>query len=93
MITHNLGLVRGNSVKTMGLKGAFNFSGSGGELPGITEVHIATQQEAERQMALEAADRGADAVIVVRYQVAAPAAGLYSVMCYGTAVKIEANQS
>lgn len=87
-ITSNLGIVRGNSVRALGVKGAFTFTGGGGEISTMTELHEATQQEAERVMVLNASDLGADAVTAVRFQVVAPSAGLYSVMCYGTAVKI-----
>ena len=73
----------------MGVKGAFTLTGGGGELSTMTELLEASQQEAERVMVLKASDLGADAVTVVRYQVAALSAALYSVMCYGTAVKID----
>jgi len=88
-ITSNLGIVRGNSVRALGVKGAFTFTGGGGEISTMTELHEATQQEAERVMVLNASDLGADAVTAVRFQVVTPSAGLYSVMCYGTAVKID----
>lgn len=87
-ITCNLGIVRGNSVRAVGVKGAFTFTGGGGEISSMTELHETTQQEAERVMVLKASDLGADAVMAVRYQVVAPSAGLYSAMCYGTAVNI-----
>ena len=87
-ITSNLGIVRGTSARSLGVKGAFTFTGGGGEISAMTEFYDASQQEAERVMALKALDLGANAVMAVRYQVVAPSAGLYSVMCYGTAVKI-----
>jgi len=71
------------------MKGAFAFTGSGGEISNMTELHDTTQQEAEKQMVLAASHLGADAVTGVRYQTVAPSAGLYSVLCYGTAVKLE----
>jgi uncharacterized protein YbjQ (UPF0145 family) len=55
----------------------------------MTEFHDATQQAAERKMMSRALELGANAVVAVRYQVVAPPGGLYSVMCYGTAVNIE----
>jgi uncharacterized protein YbjQ (UPF0145 family) len=86
-VTRNLGIVRGNSVQTTGMKGAFTFTGGGGEIAVITHLHDTTQQQAERAMILKALVLGADAVIAVRYQVVAPSSALYGVMCYGTAVK------
>ena len=88
-ITSNLGIVRGNSVRSLGGKGAFAFTAGGGEISTITELHEATQVEAERVMVRNASDLGADAVTAVRFEVVALSAGLYSVMCYGTAVKID----
>ena len=71
------------------MKGAFAFTAGGGEISTITELHEATQVEAERVMVRNASDLGADAVTAVRFEVVALSAGLYSVMCYGTAVKID----
>ncbi len=84
--------MRGNSVKASGVKGALSFSGGGGEISSLTELHEATQEEAEKVMILKASELGADAIMAVRFQVVAPSAGLYSVMCYGTAVKIETTE-
>ena len=88
LVTRNLGIVRGNSVRALGTKGSFKFVGGGGEVPTMTELHDTTQREAERNMVLRAAELGADAVTVVRYQVTSPSGALYSVMCYGTAVTL-----
>lgn len=87
-VTRNLGIVRGNSFQTTGMKGAFTFTGGGGEIAVTTDLHDTAQEQAERAMILKALNLDADAVIAVRYQVVAPSTALYGVMCYGTAVKI-----
>ena len=55
----------------------------------MVELHESSQQEAERVMVSNALELGANAVLAIRFQVVAPSSALYSVMCYGTAVKLD----
>lgn len=91
-ITSHLGLVQGNTVRAKhvgrdimaGLKNIV-----GGELRGYTELLNDAREEATRRMVKTAQDRGANAVVNVRYSTSSVTAGASELYCYGTAVVVE----
>lgn len=91
-ITSHLGLVQGNTVRAKhvgrdimaGLKNLV-----GGELRGYTELLNDAREEATRRMVKTAQDRGANAVVNVRYSTSSVTAGASELYCYGTAVVVE----
>ncbi len=90
-ITEVLGLVRGNAVRAKhigrdfmaGLKNI-----TGGELGAYSELMQESREQATQRMIAEAQAYGADAVVAVRYNTAAVAAGAAEILAYGTAVKL-----
>lgn len=87
-ISRNLGIVRGNSVRTLGVADSFALLGSSGELSTMSKMHDSAQFEAEQQMSLAASKLEANAVTGVRFEIETSSPGLYTVFCYGSAVKI-----
>lgn len=91
-ITRHLGLVQGSTVRAKhagrdimaGLKNLV-----GGELKGYTELLNEARDEALRRMQDQARSLGANAVINVRFSIAAVAAGAAEIFAYGTAVVVE----
>ena len=61
----------------------------GGELRGYTELLEESRQEALRRMLYQAEERGANAVINVRFATSSVAQGAAELFAYGTAVKVE----
>jgi len=90
-ITETIGLVSGNMVQSKhvgrdimaGLKTLV-----GGEISGYTEMLIEARQQAQERMVKEAIDRGANAILNVRYTTSAIAQGMSELLVYGTAVRI-----
>lgn len=91
-ITEHLGLVQGNTVRAKhvgrdimaGLKNIV-----GGELRGYTELLNDARDEATNRMIAAAQERGANAVVNVRYSTSSVTAGASELYCYGTAVVVE----
>ena len=61
----------------------------GGELRGYTELLEESRQQALRRMLRQAEERGANAVINVRFATSSVAQGAAELFAYGTAVKVE----
>jgi len=91
-IVQQLGLVQGSSVraKNVGrdiLAGLKNIVG--GELVGYTELLQEARQEATNRMVQMASQRGANAIVNVRYATSSVAQGAAELFVYGTAVRVE----
>jgi uncharacterized protein YbjQ (UPF0145 family) len=61
----------------------------GGELKGYTELLEESRQEALRRMIRQAEDRGANAVVNVRFATSSVAQGAAELFAYGSAVTVE----
>jgi uncharacterized protein YbjQ (UPF0145 family) len=89
VVTKNLGLVRGITVRSRSIVGNF-FGGLqsilGGNITIYTELCEKARSETYRLMWSHASSLGANAVIGVRYDATELMAGLTEVICYGTAV-------
>ncbi len=95
-IIRNLGLVRGITVRSRSIVG--NFFGSlqslfGGNITIYTELCEQARLETYREMVQQARHLGANAIIAVRYDATELMAGLTEVLCYGTAVVVEAQHA
>jgi uncharacterized protein YbjQ (UPF0145 family) len=91
-ITRNLGVVRGITVRSRSLLG--NFAGGlqslfGGRLSIYVELCETTREEAFQHMMQHAAERGANAIINMRYDANEVMNGVTEVLAYGTAVVVE----
>ena len=90
-IEEYLGVVRGIVVRaqtiTQGIRGAFS-SILGGNIKAFEEVCEQARGEAFSRMVEHAEERGADAVIAMRYDATEFAQGVTEVLAYGTAVKL-----
>jgi uncharacterized protein YbjQ (UPF0145 family) len=85
-----LGVVKGSTVRSKHMGRDF-FAGLksmvGGELKGYTELLAESRAQAERRMAEEAEELGADAIVAIRYTTSAVTQGAAEILVYGTAVK------
>jgi len=91
-ISRMIGLVRGNTVRTK--HALHDIAASlktiiGGEIGSYTEMLSEAREQATVRMIDEARQRGANAVINVRYATSAVMAQAAEILCYGTAVIIE----
>ena len=91
-VVKTLGLVRGITVRSRSLLG--NIAGGfqtlfGGKISIYIELCEKTREEAYQQMLEHAAQRGANAIICVRYDANEVIAGVNEVLAYGTAVMVE----
>ncbi|MGB3394569.1 MAG: YbjQ family protein [Stenotrophomonas sp.] len=94
-VVRNLGLVRGITVRSRSIVG--NFLGGlqtifGGNISIYTELCEQAREETYRDMVTHARQLGANAIIAVRYDATELMSGLTEVLCYGTAVVVEAQQ-
>jgi uncharacterized protein YbjQ (UPF0145 family) len=90
-IASYLGIVRGIVVRSPNI--AQGFLGSlkqivGGNIESYAQVCEVAREEAYQRMVAHAQERGADAVIGVRYDATEFAQGVTEVLAYGTAVKL-----
>lgn len=91
-IVEHLGIVQGNTVRAKhvgrdimaGLKNIV-----GGELRGYTELLDDARKEAMSRMVEQARERGANAVVNIRFSTSSVTAGASELYCYGTAVLVE----
>ena len=91
-ITHNLGLVRGITVRSRSIVGSFFASLQtivGGNISIMTELCERSRMDAFVMMAEHASRMGANAIIGVRYDANDVMPGAAEVLCYGTAVIVE----
>jgi uncharacterized protein YbjQ (UPF0145 family) len=91
-VTKNLGVVRGITVRSRSLFG--NIAGGfqtlfGGKISIYIELCEKTRQEAFQLLMQHAEERGANAVINMRYDANEVMNGVTEVLAYGTAVWVE----
>lgn len=91
-ITKHLGVVRGITVRSRSLFG--NIAGGfqtllGGKITIYQELCEKTREEAFQQMIDHAKERGANAIINMRYDANEVMEGVTEVLSYGTAVMVE----
>lgn len=92
-IARNLGLVRGITVRSRSVVG--NFLGGlqtifGGNITIYTQLCEQARVETYRDMVHHAKLLGANAIVAVRYDATELMPGLTEVLCYGSAVVVEA---
>jgi uncharacterized protein YbjQ (UPF0145 family) len=90
-VTEYVGVVRGIVVRSPSL--AQGFLGGlkqlvGGNIESYAQVCEAAREDTFQRMVAHARERGADAVIAVRYDATEFAQGVTEVLAYGTAVKL-----
>jgi uncharacterized protein YbjQ (UPF0145 family) len=88
----NLGLVRGITVRSRSIFGTIGASLEtliGGNITLFEEMCEKTREEALELMMQHAIERGANAVIGVRYDANEMMQGVTEVLAYGTAVTVE----
>ncbi len=90
-IDNYIGIVRGIVVRspsiTQGFLGSLK-SIVGGNIESYAEVCEAARKEAYQRMVAHAKDKGADAIIGMRYDATEFAQGVTEVLAYGTAVTL-----
>jgi uncharacterized protein YbjQ (UPF0145 family) len=90
-IAEYLGVVRGIVVRaqtiSQGIRGALS-SILGGNIRAYEEVCENARSEAFARMVEHAEERGADAIVAMRYDATEFAQGVTEVLAYGTAVKL-----
>jgi len=92
-VTRTLGVVRGIVVRSRSIVGNFCAhiqSLFGGNISLYTSLCERAREDAFNLMLTHAGQLGANAVIGVRYDATEIAAGITEVLCYGTAVYVEA---
>jgi uncharacterized protein YbjQ (UPF0145 family) len=91
-VTKHLGIVRGITVRTRGIGGKIS-AGLRGLVGGQVEAYVSmcevARAEAMEYMLQHAQERGANAVIGMRYDANEVDMGMTEVLAYGTAVTIE----
>jgi uncharacterized protein YbjQ (UPF0145 family) len=91
-VVKSLGVVRGITVRSRSVFGTIGASLQtivGGNITLFSELCEQTRAEAFEMMANHAVERGANAVIGVRYDATEIMQGATEVLCYGTAVVVE----
>lgn len=91
-VTRNLGMVRGVVVRSrsiLGTIGAGLQTIVGGNITLFTELCEKTRQHTYELMVQHAAERGANAIIAMRYDANEVMQGVTEVLAYGTAVQVE----
>jgi uncharacterized protein YbjQ (UPF0145 family) len=94
-ITRNMGVVRGIVVRSRSIIGTIGASLQtivGGNISLFTELCEKTRGEAFDMMLRHAQEMGANAVIGIRYDATEVMQGVTEVLCYGTAVLVEAER-
>jgi uncharacterized protein YbjQ (UPF0145 family) len=91
-ITKQLGIIRGITVRSRGLGG--NFVGGlqtmfGGKISVYVQLCEQAREEAYELMTRHAGERGANAIVNMRYDANEVMAGVTEVLAYGTAVVVE----
>src|SRR5438093_5871588 len=92
-VKRNLGVVRGITVRSRSIFGTLGASLQtlvGGNITLFTELCEKTRGEAFQLMLQHAEALGANAVIGIRYDANEVMEGVTEVLCYGTAVVVEA---
>jgi uncharacterized protein YbjQ (UPF0145 family) len=91
-VLRNLGIVRGITVRSRSLLG--NLAGGlqtllGGQISVYVDLCEKTREEAFQYMMQHAAERGANAILNMRYDANEVMNGVTEVLAYGTAVVVE----
>lgn len=91
-VVKNLGVVRGITVRSRSVLG--NMAGGiqtlfGGRISIYVELCERAREEAFMQMMQHAAERGANAIVAMRYDANEVMNGVTEVLAYGTAVLVE----
>lgn len=91
-VVRNLGVVRGITVRSRSLFG--NIAGGlqtlvGGKISIYVELCEKTREEAFQHMMQHAEERGANAILNMRYDANEVLNGVTEVLAYGTAVQVE----
>jgi uncharacterized protein YbjQ (UPF0145 family) len=92
-VVKSFGVVRGITVRSRSVFGTIGASLQtivGGNITLFSELCEQTRAEAFEMMVNHAVERGANAVIGVRYDATEIMQGVTEVLCYGTAVLVEA---
>ena len=95
-IVRNLGMVRGITVRSRSVFGTIGASLQtlvGGNITLFTELCEKTREEAFELMLQHAAERGANAVIAMRYDANEVMQGVTEVLAYGIAVQVERDRA
>lgn len=90
-IVEVLGVVQGNTVRARNIGrdiGAVLKSVVGGEVKTYTDMTTNARDEAYNRMVNQAIDRGADAIIGVRFSTSLVMSSASEMLAYGTAVKL-----
>ena len=90
-ITKHLGMVRGITVRSRNIVaniGAVFQTLGGGKISLYVELCEKTRQEAYEYLIHNANEKGANAIINVRYDANEIMSGVTEVLCYGTAVQV-----
>jgi len=91
-IVASFGLIKGIIVRSRSIVGSFGGSLQtilGGNITIFTDLCEKTRNEAYDLMIQHAQEKGANAIIGVRYDTTELMQGVTEVLCYGTAVKVE----
>jgi uncharacterized protein YbjQ (UPF0145 family) len=92
-VVENLGVVRGITVRSRSIFGTIGGSLQTllrGNITLFTELCEKTRAEAFEMMVGHAEERGANAVVGIRYDATELMQGVSEVLCYGTAVAVQA---
>ena len=95
-VAKNLGMVRGIRVRSRSIFGTLGASLQtivGGNITLFETMCEQTREQALELMTAHAAERGANAVIGVRYDATEVMQGVSEVIAYGTAVQVERTAS
>lgn len=91
-IVRSLGVVRGITVRSRNIFGSIGAKFQtimGGNISLLTELCEKSREEAFLLMESHAMQRGANAIVAVRYDATEIMDGVTEVLCYGTAVVVE----
>ena len=91
-IVSSVGMVRGIVVRSRSVFGTFGASLQtliGGNITLFTSLCERTREDAYERMVQHARERGANAVVAMRYDANEVMAGVTEVLAYGTAVLVE----
>src|SRR5471032_685304 len=95
-IVRNLGVVRGITVRSRSIFGTIGGSLQtlfGGNISLFTELCERAREEAFQKMLEHAQQHGANAIVGVRYDATELMQGVSEVLCYGSAVVVEAERA
>jgi uncharacterized protein YbjQ (UPF0145 family) len=91
-VVKTLGVVRGISVRSRSIFGTIGGAFQtlfGGNISLFQQLCEKTRAEAFDLMVTHAEERGANAIVGIRYDATEVMSGVSEVLCYGTAVRVE----